>query len=75
MGEAKQILYRYNDDTRKDEVELDQDGDSEILTGSVLDRGGRAWLVSDTVLTLSKSPTELPVLTVFLTDKFRVPLR
>jgi hypothetical protein len=70
MGEAKQIVHRYNGDTRKDEVELDQDGEWGIndLDGTRGGRKGKAWKVEDTLLTLLRRPTELPILTVFLTD-------
>jgi hypothetical protein len=71
VSQAKQILYRYNGSNANDEVELDLQGDkTPYMTGDIIDRKGKAWKVEDTVLTQSKSPTELPILTVFLTDKF-----
>jgi len=70
MSLPKQVLYRYNNEPQHDEVELDLDGIfAGYAEGQVVSRRNRSWKVNNLIFTKSHAPTELPVLTVFLTDK------
>jgi hypothetical protein len=69
VSQPKQILYRYYENKAHDELADDLDGSVECMTGTTIHRMGKAWKIEDAILTQSKGPTELPILTVFLTDK------
>ncbi len=67
----KQVLYRYNDNSAHDEVEFDLDGTfAGHVEGELVNRRNKQWKVDKLLFTNSRAPTELPILTVFLTDHF-----
>jgi hypothetical protein len=71
MRPAKQIVFRYNEDSTTEEIDLDMDGKkSTPEQGSEIERKGERWKVFRVnVETNAAEPFEVPIHRVFLTKK------
>jgi hypothetical protein len=68
VKEPKQIVYRYNRDTKSEETEQDLDGDVQIPSkDAVITRKEKSWKVVHIFKELSTNTNAIPIYRLFLT--------
>ena len=68
MGLQKNVVYRFVDDPRSDELEVDRTGKRAFRNGDILPRGERLWRVCSVQWELSdENSKRVPTLWVYLT--------
>jgi hypothetical protein len=68
MGLPKNVIYRFVDDPRSDELEVDHSGALRFRAGEILGRGGKFWRVDSIRWELSSEHSQrVPTLRVYLT--------
>jgi hypothetical protein len=68
--DTKQIIYRYNGDDTSEEIEIDFDGDIVLpQPGGIMIRKGKTWKAIHRAIE-SSGAGAMPIIRLFLTDKF-----
>jgi hypothetical protein len=70
VGNAKQVVYRYNGDPKSEETEPDLYGGGAVPEkDAVLKRKGKSWTVVK--VDIETSGKNIPIYRIYLTDKFQ----